>query len=138
MNHQLYDSNMLIPLEDRDRELEELWRELGGVPFDEDEDGRLVLSEEWLHFPAGTWNEEIWKWFDSRYSRGVYHLIYSFDGVDRTDRIAKLTFLSELCFECTNENCVFNRNGECKFALVNERRPNINRSGECQDICYTF
>ena len=54
-----------------DREMEMLWDEFADVPFDEDEDGRLVLSAQWQGLPAGTEREEIWGWFDKRHSRGI-------------------------------------------------------------------
>ena len=40
------------------------------------------LEEAFLHFPAGTIREDIWRWFDERYSLGVYHLLYPSDGSD--------------------------------------------------------
>lgn len=135
MNHQLYDSSKLIPLSDRDRELEELWAELEDVAFDEDEDHRLVLVDPWLHFPRGTWNEDIWRWFDERYTKGVYHLIYGFDGVDRTDEIARLVYANGLCFECESEDCAYNSDGMCKYALVFGCKPRITDDDGCIDSC---
>lgn len=66
-------------MEERDRILENLWDEFADVLFDEDEDGRLILSEPWNGFCTGTEREEIWHWFDERYSKGVYALLYGED-----------------------------------------------------------
>jgi len=133
MNHQLYDSSKLIPLADRDRELEELWAELEDIPFDEDEDGRLILAEPWMHFEKGAWNEDIWRWFDERYTKGVYHLIYGYGGVDRTDEIARLVHLNGLCFECETKDCAYNECRECRFALVKGKKPTITDEEGCTD-----
>ena len=63
-------------IESRDKKLEELWDDFANVAFDEDDDGRLILSEQWRCFEAGTQREDIWHWFDERYSKGVYALLY--------------------------------------------------------------
>lgn len=63
---------------DKDKQMEQLWLELENVPFDEDEDGRLCLAEEWHDFPAGTDRDEIWHWFDENHSKGVAWLLYEF------------------------------------------------------------
>ena len=135
MNRQLYEHNQLIPMEQRDRELEELWAELSDVPFGEDEDGRLVLVDPWLHFPAGTWNEDIWRWFDERYSKGVYHLMYGFDGFDRVDHFAQLIYLDGLCFWCESKDCAFNNDGVCRYALVAKEAPTITDDHGCKSFC---
>ena len=58
-----------------DEYLEELWEELADVPFDEaDSPSGLVLTNPWLHFPAGVDREEIWRFFDENHSRGVAYL----------------------------------------------------------------
>lgn len=54
-----------------------LWDELADIPFDEDENGELILAENWHCFSAGTPREEIWHWFDARTSGGVVTLLYS-------------------------------------------------------------
>ncbi len=58
------------------REIEDLWKELGDVPFDEDEDGQLRLESRWMGFPAGTSCEEIWHWFDEAYPEGVHAFMF--------------------------------------------------------------
>jgi hypothetical protein len=62
-----------------DKELEKLWDELTDIPFDEEENGTLVLAEDWNGFEKGTDRESIWYWFDERYSKGVGWLIYEYE-----------------------------------------------------------
>lgn len=58
-----------------DRELEKLWDEFEDVTMVEDEKNRLKLASKWLHFDAGTYDDEILEWFNKNYSRGVECLI---------------------------------------------------------------
>lgn len=44
--------------------------------------------------------------------------------------------LKELCFECESHDCQFNHGGECRFALVHERKPNITDEDGCTDYDY--
>ena len=120
-------------IKERDRQLEELWAELENAAFDEDEDGRLILADRLHCFEAGTWNEDIWRWFDERYSKGVCHLMYGCDGVDRTDGIARLYYLQSLCFDCDTRSCALNSEGECRFPLVNGRKPTITEEEGCKE-----
>lgn len=39
--------------------------------------------------------------------------------------ISKLAILKRLCFDCDTDDCVFNFNGECRFAFVRQRAPII-------------
>lgn len=73
---------MLSPGGYFDFELEEAWRELDDIPFDEDEEGVLRISRDWNQFPKGTDREEIWKFFDREHSMGVHWLLYDFPNVD--------------------------------------------------------
>lgn len=73
---------MLSPSGYNDRELEEMWEELGDVPFNENEDSELVLAEDWRQFPKGTAREDIWRFFDKEHSMGVHWLLYEFDPLD--------------------------------------------------------
>lgn len=58
-----------------DDQLEKLWNDLADVPFDEN-DNDLVLANDCLVFEAGTEREEIWRWFDWHYSKGVHALMF--------------------------------------------------------------
>jgi len=131
MNHQLYDSCKLIPLDERDRELEELWGELADVPMNPETE---CMEEPFLHFPAGTNREDIWKWFDCRYTGGVAALLYG-DGVDRTRKSAMLLYYSELCDDCESHSCAYNSAGECRYPMVHHRVPNITEEQGCLDSC---
>lgn len=64
-----------------DEQLEQLWSELSDVPFYE-VDGDLLLEDDWFEFEADTGREEIWHWFDERYSFGVYGLMFPDDIVN--------------------------------------------------------
>lgn len=69
-----------------DGDLEDLWRELADVPFDDnDPDLDLTLAEDWKWFRKGTPREEIWHWFDERHSKGVAFLLYGPDGPERQE-----------------------------------------------------
>ncbi|MBQ9719653.1 MAG: hypothetical protein IJV64_03055 [Oscillospiraceae bacterium] len=103
----------------RDALLEKLWAEFTDIPMSPETEH---IEEAFLDFPAGTPREEIWRWFDERYSKGVAHLLYG-DGVDRTDQIAKLVYLNGLCDECDTESCAYCEDGLCKFPLVHGRKP---------------
>ncbi len=59
--------------EPSDERLEELWSEFGDVPMDPETE---FMEAPFLGFPAGTHREEIWRWFDERYTGGVYSLLY--------------------------------------------------------------
>lgn len=59
-----------------DTTLEKKWKELKDVPFDTDEDGEMVLSEDWWVFEKGTSRFDIWSYFDEKYSKGVHFLLY--------------------------------------------------------------
>ena len=116
-------------IKERDMELERLWEELEDVPMDPETE---CIEESFHIWPAGTDREKIWRWFDNRHSKGVVYLLYG-DGIDRTDQIAKLVYLDELCFECESQTCQFNHGGECRFALVHERKPVITEENGCTD-----
>lgn len=119
-------------LEERDKRLEDAWSRLDDVPMDSESER---MEEAFACFPAGTEREEIWHWFDRRHSKGVAYLLYR-DGIDRADQIAKFAYLKQLCFECESASCQFNHGGECRFAMVHERKPRINDYDGCIDYDY--
>ena len=59
-----------------DKYMESLWHELADVPFDDQPESDMTLAEPWHGFPVGTEREDIWHWFDARYSGGVAALLY--------------------------------------------------------------
>ena len=66
-------------LQESDGMIERLWEELTDVPFDEDENGEMILAVPWHGFQIGTPREDIWHAFDERHSKGVYYLLYEYD-----------------------------------------------------------
>ena len=77
-------------------ELERRWLELSS-PFDELEDGTLVLAEDWWLFPKGTDREDIWHYFDEHHPEGVYALLYEFPDEDVWNcSTARKLFVSDL------------------------------------------
>lgn len=69
--------NDVDTLKDRDNDMKELWEMFGDVPMNPETE---CMEEAFLGFPAGTHREEIWHWFDERYSKGVYALMYGGNG----------------------------------------------------------
>ena len=53
--------------------VKELWSEFGDVPMDPEIE---CIEVEQNGFLPGTHREEIWHWFEERYSQGVYYLLY--------------------------------------------------------------
>ena len=58
----------------RDEELEKIWALFEDIPMNPETE---CMEEPFLDFPAGTHREEIWHWFDERYTGGVRDLLYS-------------------------------------------------------------
>lgn len=55
-----------------DKELTKLWQMFGDVPVNNMDQ----IEEEFLGFSEGTEKEEVWQWFDERYSGGVVKLMF--------------------------------------------------------------
>lgn len=51
--------------------LEKYWAELGDISVDDDG----IIQESFLWWPKGTDREDIWHWFDEKYSGGVAKLM---------------------------------------------------------------
>lgn len=119
-------------IRERDTALERLWGEFSDVPIDPRTDR---LEDDWFIFQCGAEKEDIWHWFDRRHSKGVAYLLYG-DGIDRTDQVAKLVYLNQFCIECESQTCQYNHGGECRFALVHERKPRITDDDGCIDYDY--
>lgn len=109
----------LETLASRDAILEGLWKDFSDVPMCPDTE---CIEADFLHFPAGTHREEIWKWFDLRYSRGVGYLLYG-DGCDHSMDLANLAYHKTLCGECDREECAFHADGTCGYALIYGEKP---------------
>jgi hypothetical protein len=46
----------------------ELWVEFGEIPMNPDTE---CIEEEWHGFPAGTFREDIWHWFEEKFNVSV-------------------------------------------------------------------
>ena len=114
-------------LREQDSELKELWSEFGDIPINPETE---CIEERFMGWGVGTHREEIWRWFDDRYSNGVAYLLYGGDE-DYVPEARRLYGLLKLCFECESTSCQFNHGGECRFALVHERKPRINDYDGC-------
>lgn len=116
----------------QDEVLEELWGQFADIPINPKTE---CIEAPFMGWGVGTSREEIWHWFDRRYSTGIGYLLYG-DGIDRTDQLAKLVYLKQLCIECESQTCQYNHRGECRFALVHERKPRITDDDGCIDYDY--
>lgn len=58
---------------EEDAKIESLWDGLEDVPMNPDTE---CIEEDYYIWPAGTFREDIWHWFDEHYSHGVYWLMY--------------------------------------------------------------
>lgn len=117
-------------LEARDKVLQQLWEALADVPMNPDTEQTEVP---FLHFPLGTVREEIWRWFDERYSKGVAYLLYN-GTEDYVPETRRLYGLKKLCTECDAEHCVFNPHGVCLAPYVTGKAPRLHDDG-CLDFC---
>ena len=86
------------------------------------------IEERFLNWAPGTNREDIWHWFDERYSKGIVYLLYG-GAEDYVLETKRLYGLSKLCFECESQTCLFNCDGECRYALVYGRTPSITEDG---------
>lgn len=117
---------------DRDKALEELWDQFADIPINPETE---CIEEKFLGWGPGISREEIWHWFDKRHSKGVAYLLYG-GAEEYVPETRRLYGLKKLCFECESKDCQFNHGGECRFALVHERKPRINDVDGCIDYDY--
>ena len=78
LRKEIEEDNILSSKEYSDSELENIWDELTDVPFDENDDGELILSVDWRQFSKGTSRTVIWEFFDEKHSKGVAWLLYEY------------------------------------------------------------
>ena len=119
------------PLRERDAVLELMWAKLGDIPMNPETE---CIEEDFVNWPAGTPREDIWHWLDERHSKGVAYLMYN-GTEDYVPETRRLYGLKKLCAECESKDCQFNHGGECRFALVHERKPCITDEDGCIDYC---
>ena len=116
-------------LDERDAMLEKLWEEFGDIPMDDETE---CMEAPFLDFPAGTYREGIWHWFDERHSKGVPYLLYG-GAEDYVSEAHRLYKLRKKCLECESKDCCFNHGGECRLPLIHEREPRISEEDGCTD-----
>lgn len=119
-------------LKERDQLLEILWDQFEDCPMDPDTE---KMCEAFLHFPAGTDREEIWKWFDERHSKGVVHLLYR-EGIDHYPELQKLFHRRACCFDCESETCAFNPDGVCMYPVLYDKVPEFDDNVGCHGFLY--
>lgn len=119
-------------LQERDEVLEEMWCQFADTPMNPDTE---CMEAPFLNFPAGTFREDAWHWFDERHSKGVAYLLYG-GAEDYVPESKRLYGLSRLCFDCESRDCQFNHDGQCRFAMVYERKPCITDDKGCADYDY--
>ena len=121
------DYHEINTLEAQDKALEALWAEFSDVPMDLETE---CMEEQFLDFPAGTPREDIWHWFDRRHSKGIAYLLYG-GAEDYGTETKRLYGLSKRSFECETEDCGYNHEGICRYALVHETDPKITEEDGC-------
>lgn len=119
-------------LRDRDEVLEDLWDQFADIPMNPETE---CIEAPFMGWGVGISREEIWHWFDQRHSKGVAYLLYG-GAEDYVPETCRLYGLKKLCFECESKDCQFNHGGECRFALVHERKPRITDDDGCTDYDY--
>lgn len=65
------------------KHIENLWSEFGNVPMDPKLE---IIEQNWHGFPAGTWRETIWHWFEKEFNISIAEdLMYEDDAADDID-----------------------------------------------------
>jgi len=113
-----------------DRVLEQLWAEFADVPMNPETE---CMDAPFLHFPAGTEREDIWHWFDERYSLGVVNLLYGGDENCDSQMEQSIT-LKEICPECSTRDCMYNCSGICYALLSAGQAPYAGETCKRQNI----
>lgn len=54
-----------------------LWQEFGDVPMNPETE---CIDKQWHHFPAGTFREDVWTWFEQEFGISVGKLMQGTDG----------------------------------------------------------
>jgi hypothetical protein len=121
---------------DRDVWLEWLWSKLEDAPMDPETE---KLETDFYFFKKGTDKEDIWHWFDERYTKGVHYLLYGGYGDQLSDY--ELRRREEKCDGCGKKSCAYCDDGTCRYALVfgktPEKYPVINNDSDdcCDEVC---
>lgn len=73
VNIEIFDKALAAVNAATDVEIEKAWSDFADVPMNPETE---EIEQDFMHFPAGTNREEIWRWFDKNHSKGVAHLLY--------------------------------------------------------------
>lgn len=119
-------------LKQRDEKLREAFMQFADVPMNPETE---VMEAPFLHFPAGTSREDIWKWFDERYSKGIVDLLYH-EGIDHYPELQKLFHRRACCFECDSETCALNPEGTCLYPILYGEVPEFVDEEGCTGFLY--
>lgn len=65
--------DLMLTLDERDQAIREQWALFEDISMNPETE---CIELPFLNFPAGTPREDIWHWFDERYSKGVHALLY--------------------------------------------------------------
>ena len=106
-----------------------MWRQFADIPMNPKTE---CIGETFMGWGPGASREEIWHWFDQRYSKGIAYLLYG-GAEDYVLETKRLYGLSKLCGACESLDCCFNHDGKCRFALVYEKQPTITEEDGCAD-----
>lgn len=57
---------------EKDRFMENLWRECVDIAWAENENGEIILDQQWRGFPVGEFTQDDWfYWVDENHSKGI-------------------------------------------------------------------
>ncbi len=74
MIHEVFDhSHVNVTINYIDQSIHMLWNDFGAVPMDPKTE---CIEEDWHGFKAGTFREDIWKWFEETLDISVHDLMY--------------------------------------------------------------
>lgn len=128
-----------------DKYIEILWGALEDVPFVENENKEQVLDGEYLDFKKGSTLEDIWHWFDERYSKGVSYLLNEYKITESPEIFIKKEIKErqfnfqdyKYLIECTLSNSIDTYKNQ--YLLVNDYKNqsenDIDLKGNCCFNC---
>ncbi len=71
-NAKLMTNKLILVIDITDENLEKLWDKLTDIPTNDSDE----IDQQFYNWPVGTFREDIWKWFDTNHSKGVYYLMH--------------------------------------------------------------
>lgn len=116
----------------RDYALEQLWAKLEDIPMNPETER---MEAQFLHFPVGTEREDIWYWFDERYSKGVASLLYG-GNKSQVSQLGQPDIIKDLCPVCGYEDCAVNYSGICYASLIYGQISQGTKGSRCREYIY--